>query len=177
MAASDAEHTLADYVAIALSPALIIALVGSLVFFLVEVLLGPHYPAQLLWILFFADFGAVLVSRISMSSDIAERASVYGLVLAVLVWIAMWMYVKYPTTSSLYGWDWLVNGVLILITWWSAYKLTYDSTLIDDKVDASGAGLLQEAGLDDAPQPQKTDVESAEAEKKKRPRDPGGLDG
>src|SRR5437667_975632 len=131
MAASDTEHTLADYVAIALSPALIITLVGSLVFFLVEVLLGPHYPGQLLWILFFAVFGAVLVSRISMSSDIADRAAIYGLILAVLVWLAMLLYVKYPSSSSLAGWDWLVNGVLILITWWSAYRLTYDSTLID----------------------------------------------
>src|SRR5947208_1676164 len=144
MAASDNEHTLADYVAIALSPALIMALVGSLVFFLVEALLGPHYPGQLLFILFFAVIGAVLVSRISMSSDIADRAAIYGLVLAVLVWLALLLYVRYPPSSGAAGWEWLINAVLILIVWWSAHRLTYDSTLIDDKVDTSGAGLLQE---------------------------------
>src|SRR5947199_9092445 len=119
--ANDSEHTLADYVAIALSPALIMALVGSLVFFLVEALLGPHYPGQLLWILLFAVSGAVLVSRISMSSDIADRAAISGLVLAVLVWIALLLYVRYPPSSSLAGWDSLLTAILLLILWRGAY--------------------------------------------------------
>src|SRR5580704_2154326 len=130
MSISTERHTLADYVAIAISPALIMTLVGSLVFFLVEVLLGPHYPGQLLWILFFAVFGAVLVSRISMSTDISDRATVYALVLGVLVWIALQVYVKYPAESRLATFDWLVNMVLIAIVWWSAHCLTRDSTLI-----------------------------------------------
>jgi Domain of unknown function (DUF4129) len=175
MSISTERHTLADYVAIAISPALIMALVGSLVFFLVEVLLGPHYPGQLLWILFFAVFGAVLVSRISMSTDISDRAGIYAVILGVLVWVALQVYVKYPSESRLAGFDWLVNTVLIAITWWSAHRLTRDSTLIDDNVDASGAGLLQVAGLekDVANTPGGIDDE----ERKQRKRDPGGLDG
>jgi hypothetical protein len=175
MSSSSSDMTLADYMAIAISPALIISLVGSLIFFLVEVLLGPHYPGQLLWILFFAVFGAVLVSRISMSSDISERAGMYGVILGVLVWIALMVYVKYPPQSRLAAFDWLVNGVLILITWWSAHRLTRDSTVIDDKDDTAGLGLLQAAGLEsqEAKKPAAIEVE----ERKKRKRDPGGLTG
>src|SRR5207253_7291261 len=141
MSSGDSEHTFADYVAIALSPALIMALVGSLVFFLVEVLLGPEYPEQLLWILFFFVFGAVLIARISMTSEISGRAGVYAIVLGALVWLSLMVYVKYPPASKLASFDWILNGVLIAIIWGSAHRLTWDSTLIDDSVDASGAGL------------------------------------
>ena len=34
------------------------------------------------------------------------------------------------------------------IVWWSAHKLTWDCTFIDDEQDASGEGLLQGMGLD-----------------------------
>ena len=44
--------TLADYVTVALSPALIMALVGSLVFFLLEVLYVGQYSERLQWTLF-----------------------------------------------------------------------------------------------------------------------------
>jgi hypothetical protein len=171
---SSEDRTLADYVAIAISPVLIIGLVGSLVFFLVEVLLGPRYPGQLLWILFFAVFGAVLVSRISMSTDIAERAGIYGLILGVLVWIALMVYVKYPAESHLAGYDWLINAFLIVVTWWSAHRLTRDSTLIDDKADTSG-GLLEAAGLDNDPSAKPGTI--SDQERKQRRRDPRGIHG
>jgi hypothetical protein len=174
LSTSSEDRTLADYVAIAISPVLIIALVGSLVFFLAEVLLGPRYPGQLLWILFFAVFGAVLVSRISMSTDIADRAGIYGIVLGVLVWIALMVYVKYPPDSHLAGYDWLINAFLIVITWWSAHRLTRDSTLVDDKVDTSG-GLLEAAGLDNEPADRPGTIN--EQERKQRKRDPRGLQG
>jgi hypothetical protein len=175
MSISTERHTLADYVAIAISPALIVALVGSLVYFLVEVLLGPHYPGQLLWILFFAVFGAVLVSRISMSTDIADRAGLYAFVLGILIWVALMVYVKYPPESRLASFGWLVNIVLIAIVWWSAHRLTRDSTLIDDNADASGAGLLQVAGLEKTPDQKPAPVDAEE--RKERKRDPAGLDG
>ena len=167
MSTSSGQQTLADYVAIAISPALIVALVGSLIFFLVEVLLGPQYPAQLLWILFFAVFGAVLVSRISMMTDIADRAGMYAIVLGALVWVALMAYVKYPAQSRLAAFDWLVNGGLILVTWWSAHRLTRDSTLVDDNVDASGAGLLQAAGLEKNSSNKPTYVDAEEHGKRK----------
>ncbi len=61
MASERVEPTLADYVVIVLSPALIMGLVGSLAFFLLEVMYRGQYEARLSWTLFFFVFGAVLV--------------------------------------------------------------------------------------------------------------------
>src|SRR5205085_5502980 len=139
--AKSKHKTRAHYVAIAISPALIMALVGSLVFFLVEVLYVGDYQARLLWILFFFVFGAVLVARVSMTAGIEERATVYGLILRVLTWIALQMYVEYPRASPAAAFGWAINIELIAIIWWSSHRLTWDCTLIDEDVDASGAGL------------------------------------
>ena len=97
MATDRPSQTLADYVAIAISPVLIMGLVGSLVFFLLEVLYPEkgEYKGRLQWILFFFVFGAVLVGRISLTQGIAARAGLYGIVLAGLTWIGMQIYVDY----------------------------------------------------------------------------------
>jgi hypothetical protein len=147
MAANKPLKTLADYVAIAIGPALIMALVSSLVFFLVTVLYRGKYDARLHWILFFFVFGAVLIARISMQSEIADRAGLYGIVLGLLVWVGLLLYVDWGT-SPLAPFGWAIDLGLIALTWWCAHRLTWDCTLIDDAVDASGAGLLQEAGLE-----------------------------
>jgi hypothetical protein len=153
MAKNSEDKTLADYVAIAISPALIMALVGSLVFFLVAVLYRGEFVGRLHWILFFFVFGAVLIARISMQGDIADRAGLYGLVLGGLVWLALLMYVDWSGSGSLAPFGWAIDGALIAVTWWCAHRLTWDCTLIDEDVDASGEGLLQVAGLEGKPGP------------------------
>ncbi len=60
--------TTADYVTIAVSPALIMALVGSLVFFLIEVMYVGEYQARLMYVFALFVFAAVLVARISIES-------------------------------------------------------------------------------------------------------------
>jgi hypothetical protein len=148
MSSEKPRPTLADYVAIAISPALIVVLVTSLVFFLLEILYAGDYPGRLQWILFFFVVGAVLIARISMETAIAGRAPLYGLVLGVLVWIGMGQFVDYP--AGLVVLSWLINAVLIAIVWWSAHRLTWDCTHIDEKAEATGTGVLQAAGLDDS---------------------------
>jgi hypothetical protein len=143
-----ADKTLADYVVTAISPVLIMALVGSLVFFLVEVLYVGQYQGTLLYILFFFVFGAVLISRISMTQQIAGRAGLYGLVLGGLTWFALLQYVEYPAQTPAAEWGWAINLGLIALIWWSAHRLTWDCTMIEDEEDATGAGLLEVAGLD-----------------------------
>jgi hypothetical protein len=147
MAKTVLPQTLADYVVIAVSPALIMALVGSLVFFLAEVVGAGQYRDSLLWVLFFFVFAAVLIARISMSAGISERAGLYGGVLALVVWLALQRFVTYAEGTPLAEWGWALNLGLIAVIWWSSHRLTWDCTLIDDRVDASGVGLLQEAGL------------------------------
>src|SRR5262245_3227353 len=146
MAAEREPPTLADYAVTAIGPVLIMLMVGSLVFFLVEVLYAGQYSGRLLYTIFFFVFAAVLVARISIQYD-ATRAMAYGIALAVLTYLALLAYVEYPK-----GWlnsrGWLVNLGLLLLVWWSAHKLTWDSTHIDEQLESHGAGLLAAAGLD-----------------------------
>ncbi len=180
MANNATEKTLADYVAIAISPMLIMALVGSLVFFLLEVFYVGQYSGRLQWILFFFVFGAVLIARISMTSDIAGRAGLYGVVLGGLVWVALLLYVEYPPGTRYAQFGWAINLFLIAIIWWSAHRLTWDCTLIDDNVDASGAGLMQMAGLEQGQESQANGQETTPHKKdaaKKKKKEPTGLSG
>jgi hypothetical protein len=149
MPADKPRPTLADYVTIALSPALIIAMIVSLIWFLVEVLYRGEFVGRLQHVLFFFIFGMVLVARISMEAGTAERAPIYGGVLAFCSWLGMRAFVEYP--PELAASSWLINAGLIGLVWWLSYRLTYSCTYLDEQAEATGAGVLHAAGLDDAP--------------------------
>lgn len=136
--------TTADYVTIALSPALVMLLVGSLVYFLIEVLYVGEYEARLLYVFGLFVFAAVLVARISMESG-AEYASFFAIPLGLATFAVLMKFVEHPGPFS-----WLINIGLMCIVWWCAHKLTWDCTLIDDDEDSSGEGLLRRVGIDDA---------------------------
>ena len=131
------KKTLADYVVIAISPVLIMTLVGSLAFFLLELSYHGQYELRLKWILFWFVLAAVLVARIAIEQG-KEHASLFGIALIVVVGLAAIRLVD----------EFLVAWVLCAVCWWCTWKLTWDCTLIDDNEDASGEGLLQAAGFD-----------------------------
>src|SRR5262245_33282015 len=147
MAAEREPPTTTDYVVTALSPVLVMLMVGSLVFFLVEVLYEGKYSGRLLYTLFFFVAGAVLVARIAIETD-PTRASLYGVLLGAATYVALLTYVEYPGGGWLASFGWLVNLGLMLLIWWSAHKLTWDCTHIDEKRKGAGRGLLSAAGLD-----------------------------
>lgn len=138
MPRSRPQKTLADYLAIGVTPLLIMLLVGSLVFFLQSLFYSGGHGHRVLWILFWFVIGAVLVARIAMESGRAY-ASAFTLALAAATSLAMFRFSDAP----------LVPIVCLGIIWWCADKLTWDCTLIDDSEDASGEGLLQVAGVAD----------------------------
>ncbi|MCO6046877.1 DUF4129 domain-containing protein [Aeoliella sp. ICT_H6.2] len=140
--------TSADYLAIAVSPALIMLLVGSLVFFLLEVLYVGEYQARLNYVFALFVFATVLVARISIEMG-SERAAMYSVPLALATFVVLQKFVEHPSVFSP-----LINIVLIAVVWWCAHKLTWDCTVIDDSQDASGEGLMQLVGVDDAEVPQ-----------------------
>ncbi|HEV2972942.1 MAG TPA: DUF4129 domain-containing protein [Pirellulales bacterium] len=140
--------TLIDYVVIAINPALIMVLIGSLVYFLLEMFYQGQYPERLHYCLTLFIFAAVLVSRISMEEG-WDRAAMFGIVLTVAILLAMQRFVHYEGTQVA-AIGWLINCGLIALAWWCAAKLTWDCTLIDESQDASGEGLLQTVGLDSA---------------------------
>jgi hypothetical protein len=150
-------ETLADYLVVAIAPALIMLLVGSLVFFLIEVMHHGQFRLRLMFVMAMFILGAVCIARIAMEEGQAY-ASMYAMPLGVLVGIAV---ARFVPVNPVMSW-----GLMALI-WWATHKLVWDSTLIDDSRDASGAGLLQQMGIDpdappiEGPQPEATNAQSA----------------
>jgi hypothetical protein len=163
MSSEQPRQTLADCVALAFSPALIMGLVGSLVFFLLEVAYSGEYEGRLQWILFFFVFGAVLVARISITQG-DGKAGLYGLVLGLLTWIGMQSFVEYPAGSPAADLAPLINLGLVAVVWWCAHRLTWDCTHIDEETDSGGEGLLQAAGIEQPPPQVKDDKKEKEEE-------------
>jgi hypothetical protein len=162
MPSSRAHPGLGDYLAIAICPLLIMALVSSLVFFLLEVLYAGNYGTRLQWILFLFVFAAVWIARLSITES-AGRAALYGVVLGIVVWLALQSFVVYGPDTPLAGFSWAINIALMGIIWWCAHRLTWDCTFIDEEVDSSGAGLLEAAGLEAASGPGAVSPAAAEA--------------
>lgn len=125
------QKTLADYLVIGVSPALIMLMVGSLVFFLIEVFYRGEMQAGIRWVMFWFVIAVVLVGRIGIEQG-TTHASLYGLALAAATWLYL------VRTHPAY----LLGVVLLALVWWSANRLTWDCTLVDDDQDASGHGLL-----------------------------------
>ncbi|GAB4139382.1 MAG: hypothetical protein Tsb009_08250 [Planctomycetaceae bacterium] len=138
MAKSKPQKTLADYVAIAITPVLIMLLVGSLLYFLLEATYAGQYPGSLRWILFWYVIAIVLISRIGIEQGTAQ-ASAYGLALAGATSLVILSRLDSHSMIAI---------ALLGVAWWCANKLTWDCTLIDDSEDASGEGLLKSTGLE-----------------------------
>lgn len=141
--------SLTDLVAVALSPVLIMLMVGSLTFFLIEVLYAGNYSGRLVYTMFFFVAGAVLVSRIGIEMG-SRHAGMYGLGLGAAVFVAMLSYVEYPT-PALKAIGPIINLGLMAMVWWLANRLTWDCTHLDEDRKASGRGLLVAAGLEESP--------------------------
>jgi hypothetical protein len=151
MSSEGRDQTLADYVALAMSPALIMGLVVSLVFFLLNVLYAGEFVERMRWILFFFVFGAVLIARITMRDDTSSRAALYGVPLGFLTWLGMQMFVEYPEEGGIRELSFILNAGLIGLIWWCAHRLTWDCTNIDEDTDVNAEGLLQAAGFENQP--------------------------
>ena len=163
MAAKREPPTAGDAIVTALSPVLIMGLVGSLVFFLAEVFYAGKYESRLLYTLFFFVAGAILVGRVAVTVDRA-RAWMYGGILAVVTFIALRTWVQYPDDSAMAQAKDLINAVLIGVVWWASNRLVRDCTFIDDNRPGSGKGLLAAAGWEKRPgvRPDVVDVEEDE---------------
>src|SRR5215470_8194976 len=103
--------TAADFMAIAVCPALIMVLVGSLVFFLVQVGFAGERIGLIRWTLFWFVFAMVLVSRIAIEQS-PGAAFLYGLGLALATSAMLTRYIGFV-------WGvWLLLGLI----WWASNK-------------------------------------------------------
>ena len=169
MASDRVSPTLADYVIIVISPALIMGLVGSLAFFLLEVMYRGPYNERLTWTVFFFIFGAVLVARISMIGEIAGRYWIYAPILGFATLLVLQTFVEYPSSSPAAPYRAGINLLLVLVVLWSTYMLMWDCTHIDNDGDPTAMGLLEAAGLEEAP------PEDTETRDKEEAKDPPGI--
>ena len=141
------DKALADYLAIAVSPVLIMTLVGSLVYFLLELFYQGQYVERLHFILTLFVIAAVLIGRIAITSS-TDRAAMFAVPLAIVTALAIQRFVECAgPNATLY---WIVNWSLLALTWWSTHKLTWDCTLFDETEDSTGRGLLETAQLGSA---------------------------
>ncbi len=121
-------------------PALIILMVGSLVFFFIEVFYrGPHV-GRLCWVLGLFTLASVLVSRISIQEGF-QRASAFGLLLAAATFITSTQLVQFSYSATILGP--IVIVALIAVVMWASSKLTWDCTVIDSSRDVSAIGLTE----------------------------------
>ena len=147
---------------IALSPALIMALVGSLCFFLIEVFYRGRMGGSVRWVMFCFVFAIVLISRIAIEKS-SEYAALYGLALAGTVWFYL------VHTQAAYG----LGVVLLAVVWFWAHKLVWDCTLIDEDEDSSGQGLLQSRPPAKGEPRSKAEAKSKTKRKRVAPSSPG----
>lgn len=127
--------TPADYLVVGVSPVLIMLLVGSLCFFLIEVFFRGEAVDSVRWVMFWFVMAVVLVSRIGIEEG-TEKAAVYGLALATAT--ALYLLWIHPA--------FILGMILLGVVWWCAHKLIWDCTLIEEEEDASGSGLLETTG-------------------------------
>lgn len=160
--------TAADILVTAASPLLIMAVVGSLVFFLAEVFYAGKYGGSLLYTLFFFVVGVVLVGRIAVQADRA-RAWAYGGVLAIVTLVALRAWVDFPPDNPMGLFKDVINILLVGIVWWTSNRLVWDCTHIDEAKNSSSQGLLAAAGWEKRPTIRPDIVEDVEEDESHYP--------
>lgn len=160
MARKRLQQSTADYLAIAVSPVLIMLLVGSLVFFLQEISYDGQYQMRVRWMLGWFVFATVLISRIGIEFGKAH-ASMYAGALALACAAFAFRFLE----------EYLIGTIVLMgVVWWCVNQLTWDCTVIDDSVEVSSGGLLQQSGMDDSGTEEEGSEEPEETEKQRRRR-------
>ncbi|MCC9608851.1 DUF4129 domain-containing protein [Blastopirellula sp. JC732] len=127
-----------DYAVIAINPALIMLLVGSLVLFLLELFYRGPYMGRMQFIMGDFVFACVLLSRLTIEEGF-EKSGRLGGIFAFVMLLALWRFVPDAVWLGL---------ILLVVIWWCANRLTFDCTLVDDSRDTSQKGLMQWIGAD-----------------------------
>jgi len=129
-----------DYAIIAVAPALIMVLVGSLVLFSVGIFYdGPH-AWRLNFIMCMFVMGIVANARVGIEEG-GARAAILGGILGVCVLAAVMRFVPEAV---------ILTVVLLGVVWWLSTRLVYDCTVMAGSVDASKKGLMQWMRQDEA---------------------------
>lgn len=122
-----------DYAIIAVAPALIMILVGSLVLFSVGIFYdGPH-AWRLNFIMCMFVMGIVANARVGIEEG-GARAAILGGILGICVLVAVMKFVPEAV---------VLTAVLLGVVWWLSTRLVYDCTVMASSIDATKKGLMQ----------------------------------
>lgn len=140
----------ADWLILAVTPALLVGMVSALLFFILAVFYRGEFNERLHWILFAGVVGMVLIGRIHLIEEISRRAGFYSGILGLLVAIALIRFVPPPP-----GWPapghYAFCAALVALGFWATRLLVADTTDIHSETEIGGEGLLRAAGLEDDP--------------------------
>ena len=140
----------ADWLILAVTPALLVGMVSALLFFILAVFYRGEFNERLHWILFAGVVGMVLIGRIHLIEEISRRAGFYSGILGLLVVIALIRFVPPPL-----GWPppghYAFCAALVALGFWATRLLVADTTDIHSETEIGGEGLLRAAGLEDDP--------------------------
>ncbi|MFN7737227.1 MAG: DUF4129 domain-containing protein [Pirellula sp.] len=133
-----------DYALAALSPGLIILMIGSLVCFLLSVLYQGEFPARLMWILGLFTFASVLISRIAIEQTRAQSLVYLGLLGGATLLVAPRFFV---VDGPMAPFSLPILVALLSLIAYLADRITMDATSVDEASESNGEGLLQSLGL------------------------------
>ncbi len=144
MAEKRLKPTTFDYALAAISPVLIILMIGSLVYFLILTLYRGEFPARLTWLFGLFTMASVLITRIAIEQSRTQSFVYLALLSAATLFVA-------PPYFVLDGWlaplRFPILIALLSLIVFLADRITMDTTSIDDASDAHGHGLLQSLGI------------------------------
>ncbi len=155
------QMTLVDYIIIAITPALIMVLIGSLVHFLMAVCYSGGFGGRITYVMSLFVFASVLIARISIEEG-RERSILFAAPLAFATLFVSGRFVEFQ--GPLASFSFVINAGLIVLIMWCADRLTWDCTVIDEREDVSGEGLLQTVGLDSRADDKQPDNETTSSQ-------------
>ncbi|MGQ9820592.1 MAG: DUF4129 domain-containing protein [Thermogutta sp.] len=136
-------RTAVDFVALIVSPVLVMMMVGSLVFLLQESFYRGDFPMRLRWVSGLFVFAAVLIAWITIEMG-RTRAGLYLSPLFILGVIALDRFVE----SQIWGIPVLTtifHLIIVVSVWLVCHHLMLDCLLVDeDSLPPLGKGLLEE---------------------------------
>ena len=149
----------------AINPALIMAMVGSLVFFLLHLMYAGEFETRINYVFSLFVFATVLIARIAIEEG-KEQALPFGLALAIAIGMVL---LRFQLNVVL-------TVLLVSTVWWCVHRLTWDCTVLANDPEGPGHGLLRSIRLaQDAVQGGPSPSEQTTSSGKSHPASPTGV--
>lgn len=144
MAKNRQPSVVADFLAAAFAPALVMGMIYCLISFLILVFYREGFQVRVNYLFALYIFASVLIARIAIDSG---RAYALGYTIALgastLFVISRFVVFQGPLASL----SPFINAGLLALVGYLADRIVFDCTLIESDRDTSGEGLLQSLGL------------------------------